>query len=1786
MLISTPDIVPIPLAYPSPTSTVFSTDGERTSAKRILADLNAEATNAEKASQRLQRTLLDVKHLLKPEDLPQYKFKIPSRIASRFSTQSDGQATAATPLPKPKLGAFAEMVLNNTDVSYHYPSPVSGTSDSDSPPRTSSSRSAQKPHTPQAAPGAAPQASSSATLVSHGQYAQTLQPSPLDRKIIKTPAVIIPRGLNATERAQYQSYPEVALPYSADAESPSKKRSKDTTTVTEEELRASVDQNQKANAALTKLSTLLADIFEAEDQLQPDTSGLVSQNTATIFVSDDIENPVLRPEIQSQLDTLLKKAAAAQCLGNVEADHLSRIQKLCLNAVAPAATVSLGVGIDWSDSDVEEWCHRLTIAEQGLHACTSLLRVMTAGRQEKELYSEDMLRTLVEMITHVVDTCIVPIIEMRSTSEGFKQASSQSKILSSIFSSMTKVLKLLGGLFASMDVDESAVTSSEFICKTLLFGETPTSEKDSVVAGQKFEPVRRAAMDVMARIFARYTDQRQFIFDEILMSLEKLPVGRQSARLFKLIDSKPIQPASALLMRLVQTSAVYTPAENAAKSYGGARDGEEGSGPDADSDSEDDKRYIPKRKGPSAPNASNEDLGTIAIPLQQAAQKNAQYIVQYLVGRALTSKKSGDEPYRNLLDIFTEDFLTVLGHPDWPAAELLLRALFLKFSDIVDSKQNTVPAKVMALELLGAIASGIMDLQLHAQRLGQAAGKDHSDVTARLVQLHDAILTGDVSETDLLGFEGPYRVVLEYLDRLDTNAADAHLRTARGYHTMRWAVEAVPKRAVSVNSEADKLDKSLESCLSKMIRDPRWLETEYDFAQVSPEDGRLASALITLHPQMSYVLRTVFTRLVQTMTDEQASIRSKSLKSVEHLLEKDPAILDRQASILTAITRSTSDTSPRVRDSAYGLMAKCLSLRPSLDLRVYEALAARADDPNVGIRKRLMKMLKEIYARNSTEQVRTRVAEALIHRIADVEESVADLARQSFEELWITPLTAMLGSSGNPILLKMQLRQQTSFIITTVQKYASVGPVLRDLLQEILSKNPKTAELNTTVCNQMVALLFEAVIDSNELPGAPAQAAVLETLAIFASANPKLVVADQLQILLPYVKNLTSNDSLHVFRFAVMILRHTLPNVTNVQPKFASDIQDALFASFQKLPKSELEEVACCLWTLNGIVGNPERLVRTLASVLANIQAKHGQDLNKDPKVAHQTQRLIVIAGCFVKEFDLEDHVADFRAKFPKFKGNSVASCAVTALCPLTVPRQPAIVRDAALEALCMICQAWPKEYMRSDVVNAITLGFRDNEPRLDLILLQGLGEFYASNEKPKGAGDEVQVGTGIEAGTERLGKTYEATGRDGALTSIAQRFLQHILRSALSSNDDIALAAARLITSISRQGLIYPNDCGPCLIALITSPNDLVAKTALVELQALNTKYESMFEKEHMRAVKQAYDYQRDAIHDSHGFKGTPPTPKLQPFWEVLKIGSVRARKRFLESIYSRMDFEPGKLDIAGQIPDHVGFTRFCNENIAFFDYPRHDELQNLVNVIERKVTATGSSVAHAIESDILKVRLEPEAYQTGMMQNGMMTDTVPGMANGFTPQPTMQLQPPQDPEKEAARLRELAIYAQVLFLQWETRTYLRRLWNLSKAPTAKSKANPKDANRAPTRIPNSTNLTERYLARNREIVDALATPESQHKLCAAFAELMAVDHEVKIADEDADADVDLAAGYETPSESQSVKSGSQPASGGGGKGRKRKSMTPAGTPSKKKRVATGKRISSFSQGDEEAWD
>lgn len=935
----------------------------------------------------------------------------------------------------------------------------------------------------------------------------------------------------------------------------------------------------------------------------------------------------------------------------------------------------------------------------------------------------------------------------------------------------------------------------------------------------------------------------------------------------------------------------------------------------------------------------------------------------------------------------------------------------------------------------------------------------------------------------------------------------------------------------------------------------------------------------------------IFTKMLNSMSSDQPSLRSKSLRSVDQVLEKDPSILDRGNFVMNNIIRCQSDSSPQVRDSALGLLGKCLLLRPKLDSQVYESIILRTGDGAVGVKKRAMKMLKDLYLRIETPQTRARMADALIHRIADAEASIVQLARQLLEEIWITPFH---GLSTETTRLRLQLRQQAALMVDIVHQNESVVDTLRNLINSILSEDSKAAVPNYGVCGEIVKVLFDAIVDPSELPGEQRQSVLLQTLAIFAQVRPKLFTSDQIQTLLPYLKNLASVDDLMVYRYAIVILRHTLPHVPNVPSAILGDLQTALMASVQKLAKGELKEVAACLWTLNGMLRNPEKLVKVTRSAMEGLQQRRGLDLKANQQAANQVRRLTLIIGHFASAFDLDDHAAAFHERFPDFKGTLVAGLAIDIICPLTSPRQPLAIRESALESMCLICEAWPKQYLRVDVCQAVELVFQNKESELELVLLASFKDLFSTRERQLGDATAPNV-TGVEAGTERLGNTYVATDRDGASTSIAQRFLQDILRIALTSTGSLALTSAQVVVFVNSSGLVHPKESAACLVALETSTSATIANIAFQEHRAQFGKHETMYEKENIRAVQQAFTYQHEILGTNTGYVGQhPPASKLQLFWEVMKTASAKTRKKFLTNICTRLDFEPASLRLRepssnDQVAVHVGLTRFCVENLAFFDYPRLDELQQLIAILEKTVAGTGTGVAHSIETSLLSAPPNSEVFYNGStgpandpssatMANGLSSDLTSNNSSAPRPRPSI------DPSK----LRELTASSQVLLLLWETRTYLRRLWNQSKtnytSSTSRSKGNKastnsltakatKDGARAPTRIPNSTALTERFLARTAEITAALSSTQAQLALCAEFQTLMSVDDELKVGDkhaagdDDEDGAVGFVDGYETPSEAASSRSGSAVK-----RGRKRKSVTgtPAQTPTKRQRAGS----------------
>jgi len=807
------------------------TSEDRRRSRRLIEKLNFEASNPQQTSQLLDQSLRELQRLLQADDLTRYKFSTPPSESRDLSASTP--VNTATPTRMPKLSAYAKMVMDRADVPYRYPTPTSPSDkESKKPNKGKSSGSVPKQEAKRiSGTKIDKQIRVEQTSAQNAHNAALNQQYPQQyvtpQEVMGPAAAVISTAMPTSWRqSDYKEYSELDSSITAKQTEPVSKRKRETF-MTQSSLSLSADQREKANAALETFTDALLAVFEAEEKYETDAG------SAPEFFSLDVTGPNDAPFFTkfaiNRLDSAIQKVLGAHCLPDVTLDDLSRVQKLLDGTTSGVESFNLMLGEDSSESDIEDWLQRLDLAETGLLSSRTLLRIMTAGLEEKQLYSEDHLNAVVRALEHVFDSILIPVVEARSSGaheDNFRTFSAQKKPLTSLLLTAGKVLRLFGNLIAKVDVADSAVAKIEYISTRLIFVENAPTEKDSCLGIQRFEALRRSAMDVVAEVFRRYPDQRTSIIDEILVSLEKLPSTRQSARQFKLPDGKPIQLVSALLMRLVQTS-TSTSSDSAHHHKGELTNGDKAEDEEED-DSESDVPLARRRAGSvSSDEQGDEDgneqrapkLRASVAPLYESASKNASYMIQFLVQRALKSTKSGDTPYRNLLDIFTEDFLNVLGMPEWPASEMLLRALLSKMISITNDEKSPVPSKNFALDVLGLMGSGISDLQLFLQSTAKSVDASQSDVANRLSQLLNS--EDGVTDQELIDFKGPYRMVVEYLS--PQAGKDPQIQSALTFYTTQWAKNTL---AIIDNDPSFPVPIQLSKVLRKAISDHSWLQNQ------------------------------------------------------------------------------------------------------------------------------------------------------------------------------------------------------------------------------------------------------------------------------------------------------------------------------------------------------------------------------------------------------------------------------------------------------------------------------------------------------------------------------------------------------------------------------------------------------------------------------------------------------------------------------------------------------------------------------------------------------------------------------------------------------------------------------------------------------------------------------------------------------------------------------------------------------------------------------------------------
>jgi cohesin loading factor subunit SCC2 len=1512
-------------------------------------------------------------------------------------------------------------------------------------------------------------------------------------------------------------------------------------------------EREIADRKIEEVRSLITTLSEDKDEPEPEHFMAVS--------TPDGDFTVMKPKA---MDKLHDKMGALINLGRFAVLPVSLVME-AQSLLQPGVISVTKNGSFTQEDDTLEWSDNIQAAKVALKASRMILDTMIEGHDDHRMRRQEIIDMMIDLIKFIKDACLVPVLQARrsgSAEDLFNAATGQKKELQAVLRLCGSVVSRFALLINKYKLSDRALNGLEYIALELVMEQNSESEKDSIFTIQKFEQFRQRAVDVLAEIFARHAEQQDSILNGVLSNLEKLPAKKASARHFKSAREVPIMTISALFMRFVQVAA--TNKEERSKAASGL-DGEASDGEASDYEPGTSVKKAKKRKG---------GPGQIAEMLSLKASHIARRIASSLIDRASNVSKTGDKPFRNLLDLFVEDFCNVLGSPEWPAAEMLLENMSLGMLNILrvdPSAKHTVVDKDMALTTLSTIAScGILDLKTRLKKLKrEKLDVSESDISSKLDRYIDDVMNDDAREgfnnLDLLAFDGPYRMIVEslpdYLEVSSSHDDDPRLRSVRGCYVTLWlaaVTRAFP--ADADDSESYPLAaRDVHKHLGSMITDSTWLAQKYKFPSVSDVQSKIAAGIVTLQSSLCRQhLPTIIARMLERMQDKNSSkLRSRGMTGLEQLIQKDPKVINKKH--FDEIIRSFSDSSPMVRESTLNTVSTLFEHQPSLQAQALQPiLQIAAHDASNGPKKKAIKLLRDIYHGPSSMEQKLTIIAHLLSPSQDDDKAVSELALSVLEEVLLAP--GKTGTRVDENRLKLDRTQRSSLVVNTVQRIFTLPKqveAFENFLLHALSPGGKENNVNMRTCKTLVADLFDEVISPDTGSDTRLQARIMTTLSVFAKVWPTLFTLDQTHLLKVYIKKATCAEDLDLVRPVVIILRYVFPTLNFLQAAFAEEVRASLFSNVSPLAKwacqtpklhPVLVDVAHCLWTLTlmSTDGAP-KLCALITSILCQLRP-YTSDTQVDVTTRSRIQSWLILLGIFGKVCDFEKYTDLFRARLKAQVDNHIAKNPATAeklglylkgdlsasrilletVRPFTMQAWDQNIRVQALQSVGEICQSSPDLFMRAEIHKIYSLVFINGDNhQLLRIALDAFNDYFTFAER--------RSETGATTGNERMDASYQPTADDSAVTSLARLFLPYILDLALKRDDELAVLSTYIVASISRQGLGHPRMFYSSLVALTTSDKKEIALTATAEQQRLNQK-ETHVDTEYMQAVRKAFDYQVGVFDDPHGMRESSYSAKLVRMFEAVKNGKKPAFKKFIHDISKQADFNFAQLDSSGDIPTPVLFARFCLENVALLDFALLEEVAICLIALQAMVLKnTGPSVALAIDTEMpkpLSITQQPP---------------VPDEAS-LSVQPT-------GPTVDDARLRQLATACMILRMTWETRCFIRRAYNLHKLKGGipqKDYVKPAQRNN----FVSGKELWDSFMP----IMNALDSRESMVKICYDLADIVNVDQEVEF---DAEGyDVEFGGGYDTPTgEDETV---AVPTSG---RGRKRKSNVSLGNTPKKVR-------------------
>ncbi|XP_061784887.1 nipped-B-like protein A isoform X1 [Nerophis lumbriciformis] len=1249
-------------------------------------------------------------------------------------------------------------------------------------------------------------------------------------------------------------------------------------------------------------------------------------------MADDDEIPQELLLGKHQLNELGSESAKIKAMGitsRIPSDKLVKLLNILEKNIQDGSKLSTLISHD-HDAEDEERLWRDLIMERvtkSADACLTALNIMTSSHMPKAVYIEDVIERVLQYTKFHLQNTLYPQYDpvyrvdphgsglLSSKAKRAKCSTHKQRVIVMLYNKVCDIVSNISELLEIQLLTDTTILQVSSMGITPFFVENVSE-------------LQLCAIKLVTAVFSRYEKHRQLILEEIFTSLARLPTSKRSLRNFRLNssdqDGEPmyIQMVTALVLQLIQCVV-----------------------------------HLPNDKDILDEHDNKIDQDVLITNSYETAMRTAQNFLSVFLKKC--GSKQGEEDYRPLFENFVQDLLSTVNKPEWPAAELLLSLLGRLLVHQFSNKQTEMALRVASLDYLGTVAA----------RLRKDA------VTSRMDQTSiDRILQQSQ------GSDETQQLQKALLDYLEENAdTDASLWFARKFYIAQWFRDATTEAEKSMRNQNPKDDDSSDGpqhakemettgeIMQRAEKRKKFLRTiikttpshfatlKMNSDTVDYEDSCLIVRYLASMRPFAQSFDIYLTQILRVLGESAIAVRTKAMKCLSEVVAVDPSILAR-SDMQRGVHGRLMDNSTSVREAAVELLGKFVLSRPQLTEQYYDMLIERILDTGISVRKRVIKILRDICLGQPTFSKITEMCVRMIRRVND-EEGIKKLVNETFQKLWFTPTAAHD---------KETMTRKILNITDVVAACRDTGyDWFEQLLQNLLkSEEDASYKPAKKACVQLVdnlvehILKYEESLAENKGVNSTRLLACITTLYLFSKIRAQLMVKHAMTMQ-PYLttKCNTANDFMVICNVA-KILELVVPLMEHPSETYLATIEEDLMKLIIKHGMTVVQNCVSCLGAVVNKVTHNYKFVlacfNRFYGALNKMKLQHQDDPTSTALAASKPilLRSLFTVGALARHFDFD---------LEEFKGTNKVDIKekVLELLLYFTKHDDEEVKSKAITGLGFLVIMHPSQMFVPEVKSLYNGILADSASSvgLKIQILKNLQTYLQEEDTRMQEADREWKKLSKQEDLKEMGDISS-----GMSSSIMQLYLKQVLEAFFHTQTGVRNFALSVIALTLNQGLIHPVQCVPYLIAMGTDPEPSMRNKSDQQLVEIDKKYTGFIHMKAVAGMKMSFNLQKSIEFSRktviRGFRQDETTTALCAHLYSMIRGNRQHRRAFLISLLSLFD-DSSRIE--------VNMLLFTADNLACFPYQSQEEPLFIMHHIDICLSVSGSNLLQTFRELLL---------------------------------------------------------------------------------------------------------------------------------------------------------------------------------------------------------------------------